>query len=127
MNIKRKHEVVIKAPLLDGDNMPSMATTATNSKEMMFIHRTLPSQRQTWSSHRYSANSQMTMRTMQKSCVPEPSRELRIIGYWGGLKTSPWTFFHPDSSMVSSCLNEKSVWSIMLILKKKVVKCNVKY
>ena len=24
------------------------------------------------------------------------------MGYWGGLKTSPWTSFHPDSSMVSS-------------------------
>lgn len=27
MNIKRKQEVVIKAPLLDGDNIPNIATT----------------------------------------------------------------------------------------------------
>lgn len=44
----------------------------------------------------------MTMRTMQNSWIPEPSKELRIMGYCGGLKMSPWTFFHPDSSMVSS-------------------------
>jgi hypothetical protein len=44
----------------------------------------------------------MTMRNMQNSWMPEPSRELRIIGYCGGRKTSPWTFFQPDSSMVSS-------------------------
>ena len=52
-------------------------------------------------------NSQMTMRIMQRSWTPEPSRELRIMGYWGGLKTSPWTFFHPDSSMVSSWLQKQ--------------------
>lgn len=30
MNMKRKQAVVIKAPLLDGDSIPSMATTATH-------------------------------------------------------------------------------------------------
>lgn len=48
------------------------------------------------------ADSHMTMRIMQKSWIPEPSRELRIMGYRGGRNTSPWTFFQPDSSMVSS-------------------------
>lgn len=31
MNMKRKQEVVIKAPLLDGDSMPNMATTMTQT------------------------------------------------------------------------------------------------
>lgn len=48
------------------------------------------------------SHSQITMRIMQKSWIPEPSNELRIMGYWGGRNTSPWTFFQPDSSMVSS-------------------------
>ncbi len=31
INMKRKQAVVIKAPLLDGDNMPNMATTMTDT------------------------------------------------------------------------------------------------
>lgn len=56
-------------------------------------------------------NSQITMRIMQNSWIPEPSRELRIMGYCGGLNTSPWTFFQPDSSMVSSWLERRKMWS----------------
>lgn len=55
----------------------------------------------------WKVNLQMTMRIMQKSWIPEPNRELRIMGYCGGLKTSPWTFFHPDSSIVSSWLGSR--------------------
>lgn len=37
MNMKRKQEVVIKAPLLDGDSMPNMATTGNSRKKEMYI------------------------------------------------------------------------------------------
>lgn len=37
MNMKRKQAVVIKAPLLDGDNMPNMATTMAHTQENMAV------------------------------------------------------------------------------------------
>lgn len=61
----------------------------------------------------------MTIRTMQKSWIPEPNKELRIMGYCGGLKTSPWTFFHPDSSIVSSWSGSRK-----LQLNAKIYKVN---
>lgn len=38
MNMKRKQAVVIKAPLLDGDSMPNMATTITHT-QIRSVHR----------------------------------------------------------------------------------------
>lgn len=64
------------------------------------------------------AHSQMTMRIIQKSWMPEPSRELRIMGYWGGLKTSPCTSFHPDSSIVSSCSKGPKSETVSLVPEK---------
>lgn len=60
-----------------------------------------------WQSRNVAVYSQITMRIMQKSWMPDPNRELSIMGYWGGRNTSPWTFFQPDSSIVSSYNNRK--------------------
>lgn len=37
MNMNRKQAVVIKAPLLDGDNIPNMAMTATTKTRFIFL------------------------------------------------------------------------------------------
>lgn len=42
MNMKRKQAVVIKAPLLDGDNMPNMATTMIHKHTHTQEHVTEP-------------------------------------------------------------------------------------
>lgn len=44
----------------------------------------------------------IVMRAMKKICIPAPRREARVLVCLGGLKTSPWTSFHPVSSKVSS-------------------------
>lgn len=73
INIKRKQAVVIRAPRLDGDNMPSMATTLsqthTHTQTPLVISASLINSYydDAFSGSSLMSYSQITMRIMQKS------------------------------------------------------------
>ena len=74
INTNNKMNAVVKEPRLAGDNKPPIA----NAK---------------------------VARNIKHNWVPEPTNTLKSMAWLaGGRNTSPWTNFHPDSSLASSTL-----------------------
>ena len=64
--------------------------------------------REHWIIHEYfkypaEINVQSVTQVMSKICAPDPTMTDRRSARRGGLKTSPWTNFQPNSSWASSC------------------------
>lgn len=57
----------------------------------------------TFNSFLYQMHLQRVMKVMMKIWVPCPRKTDRSMPILGGLNTSPWTCFQPDSSWASSC------------------------
>lgn len=47
-------------------------------------------------------NLHIVIRDIKNIWMPDPMTAAKSLGYRGGLKTSPCTSFHPDSSRASS-------------------------
>jgi hypothetical protein len=62
--------------------------------------------------------SKITRRISAANCVPIPTRDERRTRFLGGLKTSPCTSFHPDSSLTSLS------WCVIKYISKKYNKWN---
>lgn len=57
----------------------------------------------TFNSFLFQMHLQRVMKVMMKIWVPCPRKTDRSMPILGGLNTSPWTCFQPDSSWASSC------------------------
>ena len=84
MNIKRTIAAVIRAPLLAGDSIPNMANTGWvggwgQREGYKLIGCCIC----------FNTDSPIMIMTILNICIPDPRQTTSIVGYLGGLNTSP--------------------------------------